>query len=363
MHEESYDHDQSEDDQYFEAYNALSVHELMLKDAPRMDFYKSVLVESELKNKVVVDVGAGSGVLSCWAAKYGANHVFAIEASSLSEILPSVFLTNNVQDKVSIIPFSVDKLVTNGVNTFIHDFPFIKNHPDGISLVVSEWMGFYLFHEGMLEAVLKARDFFREVNKALGVTSDLQLIPSQGQLYAAPISLDPMREKYRKEWENIYGLNFSSLGLLALEEKIELSSPLIDTIPDSCLLHDGHEAWKFNFSTISSSQLENLSSSCVFHFSSSSRFKEYLLRNRSKHVAMDGIVIWFSVSYKRHVLDTSPFSPPTHWKQTAILLPKEYRDNKIVSFSTSEDESLSINLNMKKSNSFKRCYQITYELN
>lgn len=362
MHEENYDHDQSEDDQYFDAYNALSVHELMLNDAPRMDFYKSVLVESEVKGKVVVDVGAGSGVLSCWAAKCGAEHVFAIEASSLSEILPNVFLANNVQDNVSIIPFTVDKVVTKGVDTFIHDFPFIKNHSGGISLVISEWMGFYLFHEGMLEAVLKARDFFREVNKALGVTSDLQLIPSEGHLYAAPISLDPMREKYRKEWENIYGLNFSSLGLLALEEKLELSSPLIDIIPESCLLHDGCEAWKFNFLTISSNELEDLSSSCKFHFSSSSIFKEYLARTTSKQVAMDGIAIWFSVSYKFHVLNTSPFSPPTHWKQTAILLPKEYRDRKSVSFSLSEDDLLSVNLNMKKSISFKRCYQITYEL-
>lgn len=362
MYQEDYDQEQSEDDQYFEAYNSMSVHEVMLNDKPRMNFYKSVLAESEIKNHVVVDVGAGSGVLSCWAAKAGAKHVFSIEASSIRNILPRIFEENCIQDVVSLLPYSVEQLVKNGVESFIQKFSFLKSHPTGVSVIVSEWMGFYLLHEGMLEAVLKARDFFVEVNKALGVSTPIQLIPSKGSIQAAPISLNPLHDENKKKWENIYGLNFSCLGALALEEKLESSSPVIETFPDSCLIHEGQEACHFDFSSMTCDELDHLISSCEFHFSTSERFQEILLQSSTGSVSVDGILVWFSVSYKTHTLDTSPSSPPTHWKQTAILLPKEYRDNKTVSFSASDTDPLTINLEMKISDNYKRCYQISYEL-
>ena len=40
---------------------------------------------ADFKDKIVVDVGAGSGVLSFFAAKAGAARVYAIEASSVAE--------------------------------------------------------------------------------------------------------------------------------------------------------------------------------------------------------------------------------------------------------------------------------------
>lgn len=362
IHQEDYDYDLSEEEQYFEGYDALSVHEVMLNDKPRMDFYHSVLSKEEIQNQIVVDVGAGSGVLSCWAAKAGSKHVFAIEASSISKLLPATLLENNMHDVVSLIPYSVKNLVEKGVDSFIEEYSFIKSHPSGISVIVSEWMGFYLLHEGMLEAVLMARDFFQEVNDTLGVSTRIQLIPSEGHIYAAPISLLPIQEENKKKWENIYGLNFSSLGALGLEERLESSSPLIESIPESCLLHEGKEAWSFDFCSLKIEELDHLTSSCTFSFPTSERFKKTLLRSGSNSVAVDGIVVWFSVSHKAHTLDTSPLCPPTHWKQTTILLPKEYRDDKIVSFSNADMDSLTVNLEMRISDAFKRCYQISYEL-
>lgn len=65
------------DASYFTSYEELGVHELMLKDEPRTRCYQ-VFIENNthlFKDKVVIDVGAGTGILSLFAAKAGAKKV------------------------------------------------------------------------------------------------------------------------------------------------------------------------------------------------------------------------------------------------------------------------------------------------
>ncbi len=60
-------------EEYFQAYADLEVHELMLKDGPRMDAYRNAILGNSalFSGKAVLDVGCGTGVLSMWAAKAG----------------------------------------------------------------------------------------------------------------------------------------------------------------------------------------------------------------------------------------------------------------------------------------------------
>ena len=50
----------------------------MLMDQRKVEAYNDAL-EQLYKEKVVVDVGAGTGLLSIFAAQFGAKKVFAIE--------------------------------------------------------------------------------------------------------------------------------------------------------------------------------------------------------------------------------------------------------------------------------------------
>lgn len=361
QHQEDYDADVSVDDQYYDSYADLNVHLLMLQDKPRMQFYRSVLTDPNVvMGKVVVDVGSGTGVLSCWAALSGAAHVFSIEASTMASLQPGVFADNGLaEDSVTVLHTTVEALVERGAEDFISRYPNLREC-GGVGVVVSEWMGFYLFHEGMLFSVLRARDFFREVNEMLGVTTVVEMIPSHATLYAAPMRLGPLyKEQFRATWASIDGVNFSSLGKLHYECTLAAAAPLVEVIPADCLLHEGVVFWSGDLDTLRAEALHTISELRVFRFSTSAVFAEQLRKDAP--CAVDGFTFWFTVSHGARVLDTSPRAVPTHWKQTTVLLPEEAREMRLVQFADSQ-ETLPITLRLESTEDDQRCYRITVEL-
>ena len=62
----------------------------------------------------------------------------------------------------------------------VEDIPSL---PEPVDVIVSEWMGFYLLHESMLDSVLVARDRFLRPETGI-------MLPSHAAIYAAPCSLD-----------------------------------------------------------------------------------------------------------------------------------------------------------------------------
>ncbi|KAL0679975.1 hypothetical protein Bca4012_007956 [Brassica carinata] len=69
----------------------IGIHEEMLKDVVRTKTYQNVIYQNKflIKDKVVLDVGAGTGILSLFCAKAGAKHVYACMSSLLLEIVKS----------------------------------------------------------------------------------------------------------------------------------------------------------------------------------------------------------------------------------------------------------------------------------
>lgn len=357
-HQENFDMIGSIDEQYYNGYADFSVHQVMLSDVPRMEFYKSALSETNVRGKVVVDVGGGSGILSFFAAKAGAQHVFCIEGSTLSTILPDIMNDNELGGKISVLPNTVESIIDKGVAHFLTTYSFLKE-TNGISIIVSEWMGFYLLHEGMLQSVLAARNFFSEVNKALGITTSIDMIPSSSTIHAAPISLTPFKDKYVGKWKDCYGFNLERLGKLAYEQLLD-SSPLIETLPPKCLVHEGHTFWSADLTNLDPEDLDYIHATRDFSFCDSEIFKSHLTNNGK--VSIDGFVLWFTVSYKSLTLDTSPSSRTTHWKQTITLLPHSYRKDESVCF-LSSNESLSLSLTLELCDENRRFYSISTEIN
>jgi hypothetical protein len=376
MHAEDYSEDgPSTDVQYFSDYGDLTVHDAMLSDTPRMQFYLNVLKDPKtgIAGSIVVDVGAGTGVLSAWALRLGhAAHVIAIEASGLSDsILPTTL--RRASDGSSSLPEGsgftvvhdkVEDFVGRGVDDFLLAHPELEKllcSGRRIDFIVSEWMGFYLVHECMLPSVILARDFFAEVNARYGGQFPL-MIPSHATLLVSPISVAPLyheaEARFRGDYDNplrLGGVDLSHVGTALVDQRLSAPNPIITTLPEACVLSplplvprgplsptksDDDPCGSFELDVITKEEAMNIVQTCSIDFTSAKILAAKSAADRiaaandprssmnSTAVNVDGFAIWFCVSYgAEHVLRTGPFDAPTHWKQTVVMLPLEARQS------------------------------------
>lgn len=101
--------------------------------------------QADFRDKVVVDVGAGSGILSLFAAQAGAERVYAVEASEMAEHAERLCAANASSggDRVTVVRSRVESA------------PLPRHCAD---VLVSEPMGTLLLNERMLESYVFARD-------------------------------------------------------------------------------------------------------------------------------------------------------------------------------------------------------------
>uniref|UniRef100_UPI00398F2591 histone-arginine methyltransferase CARM1-like n=1 Tax=Pristiophorus japonicus TaxID=55135 RepID=UPI00398F2591 len=79
--------------QYFQFYGCLSQQQNMMQDYIRTATYQRAILQNhvDFNDKVVLDVGCGSGILSFFAVQAGARKVYAVEASSMSKYAEDTF--------------------------------------------------------------------------------------------------------------------------------------------------------------------------------------------------------------------------------------------------------------------------------
>jgi hypothetical protein len=172
-----------------------------------------------------------------------------------------------------------------------------------VDVIVSEWMGFYLLHEGMLDSVLHARDVHM---KAGG-----KMFPETTTLWCAPCSLPELYDF----WDDVGGVVMQSVGQIWRQRKSQ--EPQIVEISGSNLLTDPVKICTLDLCSISSRELESVSGEFVLPAKHDGKYQ--------------GLSIWFSCVFpclddSSHgtVLSTAPTEPPTHWKQAVIMLPHEF---------------------------------------
>ena len=91
---------------------------------------------------VVLDVGAGSGILSMFAARAGAARVYAVEQTSIAVLAQELVAANRLSDVIEVIQGDVMDI----------------EPPGRVDVIVSEWLGGFGIDEGMLVPVIAARD-------------------------------------------------------------------------------------------------------------------------------------------------------------------------------------------------------------
>lgn len=86
-----------------------------------------------------------------FAVKAGAKHVIGVDMSTIIFKAREIVKVNGMSDKITLLQGKMEE---------IHDqMPFKK-----VDIIISEWMGYFLLYESMLDTVLYARDKYLNPN-------------------------------------------------------------------------------------------------------------------------------------------------------------------------------------------------------
>lgn len=122
-------------------FDAAAIHVKMLNDRLRTAGFLKAINSVVRAGDIVVDIGTGTGVLAVAAARAGARHVYAIEATGIAKIAKEVFAANGLAEKITLI---------EGRSTSV-------NLPEKADVMISETVGNHPFGEGILEWRLKRK--------------------------------------------------------------------------------------------------------------------------------------------------------------------------------------------------------------
>lgn len=266
---------------YFSSYDHFGIHEEMLKDTSRTLSYRLAMFKNKdlFKDKIVLDVGCGTGILSMFAAKAGAKHVYSVDMSNIIEKAQQIVSLNGFEDKITLIQGKLEDI----------DLPV-----DSVDIIVSEWMGYFLLYESMLDTVLYARDKY--------LVEGGLILPDKCSMYIAGIEDGQYKDEKIGYWEDVYGFDYSPFIEVAMAE------PLVDTVENNTLITTPEKFFEFDINTIKKEDL-------AFHRSFSLKAADTDLCH--------AYIVWFDCDFpgaEKVTLSTGPMSHYTHWKQTVFYM-------------------------------------------
>jgi protein arginine N-methyltransferase 3 len=300
------------DEDYFESYKGAGIHREMIEDRVRTEGYRDFIEKNAavFAGKTVLDVGCGTGILSLFCARAGAKKVFAVDNSGIALRAKEIIAKNGYADRIEVIQGRVEDFNTQRLIG-----------KEKVDIIISEWMGYGLLFEGMLDSVLRARDMYLRPE---GI-----MVPSHCNIRLAPISdaewvAENTGERF---WNDVYGFDFSTMATGGLLNTHEIG---VFDVPEKALCGSA------------SSHLLEMKTVSVQDLS----FKVPLSIKLDRDVqAVEAVAIWFdtvflapgssqevksldSVDWGKNGIpglgfSTGPANTPTHWHQAVLMLDKE----------------------------------------
>jgi len=249
-------------------YSVVSDHRYMLFDDVRNSKYRRAIEALVDSDSVVLDLGAGVGLLGLIAAQAGAKHVYLVDPAPVVTTALRSAQDNGVADRVTVLEGKIEELEL----------------PQKVDVIISVMTGNMLFCEDLLASLYHARDKYLKPGG--------KLIPERARLNFRLVESEALYEKTVKAWDNpSQGVDFSSLQRLAANE-IEWPHP----IPEHKSLSEDVCAVELDLMTSSQTECD------VSH-------EVTIAKNGCCH----GILLWLSIDLHGYWLETLPEKNQTHW--------------------------------------------------
>ena len=168
-------------------YAEFEVHRTMIRDRVRTEAFQRAIDSVVRPGDTVLDVGAGSGILSVFAARAGAARVYAVEQTSIAVLAQELAAANGVAEIVRVVHGDIVDI----------------DLPERVDVIVSEWLEGFGIDEGMLVPVIAARDRWL---KPGGI-----MIPHSVTAWTALVHDRYLGETVDFLRDNPYGLEFEGL--------------------------------------------------------------------------------------------------------------------------------------------------------
>jgi protein arginine N-methyltransferase 1 len=254
-------------------------HRLMLADRRRTNAFKAAISQCIKPGDRVVDIGAGTGILSLFACRAGAEKVYAIESTAMVSLARKFAEENGYADRVS----------------FIHAHSLEARLPEKVDAVVSETLGHGGLEENILGSLLNARTRFL---KPGGI-----IIPRRIIIYAAPAHV-PQIIRRQKFWDTRkYGLDFRP----AQEYAQNMVHPR--RLQPGQILTKPQKIFDLDLRRIKRDRVFGRARFCF-----------------SRSLTFSGFACWFQAELAKNIiLDNAPASPRTHWFQLFFPAPDTYQ--------------------------------------
>merc|ERR1711939_131454 len=250
--------DMTSKDYYADSYSHFGIHEEMLKDEVRTLTYRKSMWDNKhlFKDKIVLDV------------------------SNIIDQAQKIIEANGFADTITLIKGKMEEVV----------LPV-----DKVDIIVSEWMGYFLLYESMLDTVLVARDKY--------LAPGGLMFPDQATLFLAGIEDADYKDEKIGFWDDVYGFDYPCIKEIALRE------PLVDTVDARTVVTKACPILNIDLLTVTKEEL-----------TFASQFKLVATRNDYVHAFLGWFDCAFRACHKPVSFSTGPHAKYTHWKQTVFYL-------------------------------------------
>lgn len=242
-------------DYYFDSYSHFNIHEEMIKDRVRTESYQAAIESNPgiFQGKVVLDIGCGTGILSMFAARAGAKMVIGVDNADIVHYAREIVKKNGFGDRIVILKGKMEEV----------ELPVEK-----VDIIVSEWMGYFLLYEAMLDTVLWARDKYLVPG---GV-----ILPDKCTMHVAAIEDASYKKEKMTFWDDVYGFDMSCMTPATMVE------PLVDTINPKVIVSNACKFFEFDINTVTKEELD---------------FSATYSLTMHRHDKIHGIVTWFDIEF------------------------------------------------------------------
>jgi SAM-dependent methyltransferase len=258
------------------AYSDLSTHRWMLRDERRNEAYRRALAHVVKPGDVVLDVGAGTGILSIFAASFGARKVYAVERTQVADVARRMSQLNGYADRIDIIQSDLEDLAL----------------PEKVDVIVSEWMGGLGVDENMLAPLVMARDRWLKPGGTI--------VPGRVTAWLAPAWVPEFDEAIAYWRSRPHGVDTSVIATMTAHETFHTQARLT---PDA-LVAAPQALWSHDPYTCSLEEADR-------------PFTAKLTFEAARGGMLSGFAAWFSAEMgDNETLTNAVGAPETHWGRT-----------------------------------------------